>query len=728
MKKTFKVIVTYLLILSLLMTSVLSVDFANIKAEANEEVVTEEAENNEDEVDEEDEDEEYEIEQEVELTYQITSQWDKHYNLDVTLTNVTDEKIDDWEIRIPVNFKIENIWNAKITDEQEGEYTIHNAEWNQDIPLDGSVTFGMTIAAEEEPQLPQYCEMVRMCLGVMDEYEVEYTEYSKWDNHVNGKISITNKTDRTIEDWSLSLECNFKIENIWNASIVESYEAEDGEEVGYSYKLENVVNNQNIRAGQAVEFGFIATCEGEVELSTKQLFEMIEDDGEVDYEYEEEEDYEYDEIVWDEDAFETSEEYREYLNSLDEETETSATTYRLRKGTRASTSMITLLEGKMEDTICFGEKTKPIQNYLPMGEEVYTLHHSLKNKNDAYLKKRKDDDTFSTETLMEGFAHGQTFEQVKYKTKEYFLLAGKASGEFAKNIVFMRKNKFEELFTGKELKFATWEQDKTIFTRLCGLEYSNETATKRGKITRTDAALTADGKVLVIWKQLYKNIKSKKKKDIYIIEVSFYNMNKVNKCLFKKKNKKYTKTMKPILSFNGKYKEALKKACIGSVRERYVKDTDNTKRILQPEGSFQAIDVEWTNANKKDRLQVYITSGNENKDLNPHDKLTRKKNLTIMYLDCELSSKLGGKKAAKLKKCTSYRNLITCDKKEMGKTINEKSILEIEGCHVIDNALHYVIVPSGAVSKETQFIYSIPVSQLKDKTKQDLELKVGKMN
>ena len=186
--------------------------------------------------------------------------------------------------------------------------------------------------------------------------------------------------------------------------------------------------------------------------------------------------------------------------------------------------------------------------------------------------------------------------------------------------------------------------------------------------------------------------------------------------------------MKPILSFNGKYKEALKKACIGSVREKHKNETDNTKRILQPEGSCQAIDVEWTNANKKDRLQVYITSGNENKDLNPHDKLTRKKNLTIMHLDCELSSKLGGKKAAKLKKCTSYRNLITCNKKEMGETINENSTLEIEGCHVINNALHYVIVPSGKVNKATQFIYSIPVSELKDKTKIDKELKIGAMN
>lgn len=31
----------------------------------------------------------------VELSYHINSSWGEHYNVDVTLTNITDEKIDD---------------------------------------------------------------------------------------------------------------------------------------------------------------------------------------------------------------------------------------------------------------------------------------------------------------------------------------------------------------------------------------------------------------------------------------------------------------------------------------------------------------------------------------------------------------------------------------------------------------------------------------------------------
>ena len=40
----------------------------------------------------------------MELTYRIAEQWDKHYNVEVTLENVRDKKIDNWEIDLPANY------------------------------------------------------------------------------------------------------------------------------------------------------------------------------------------------------------------------------------------------------------------------------------------------------------------------------------------------------------------------------------------------------------------------------------------------------------------------------------------------------------------------------------------------------------------------------------------------------------------------------------------------
>ena len=118
----------------------------------------------------------------VELSYYISSSWGEHYNVDVILTNITDEKIDDWEIRLPADFSIENIWNARVMSSEKGSYTIHNADWNQDIPVDGKVSFGMTIKSSQKPDFPKYCNTTRICLGVMTEYKVEYTEYISWNN------------------------------------------------------------------------------------------------------------------------------------------------------------------------------------------------------------------------------------------------------------------------------------------------------------------------------------------------------------------------------------------------------------------------------------------------------------------------------------------------------------------------------------------------------------------
>lgn len=92
----------------------------------------------------------------IEVTYHITSKWDRHYNVDVTLRNITGDRIDDWELCFLFEDKIENIWNAKITDQKEGEWVvIRNADWNQDIAADKTVTFGMTVCYDGEIEMPE---------------------------------------------------------------------------------------------------------------------------------------------------------------------------------------------------------------------------------------------------------------------------------------------------------------------------------------------------------------------------------------------------------------------------------------------------------------------------------------------------------------------------------------------------------------------------------------------
>lgn len=49
-----------------------------------------------------------------------------HCNVEVTLENSLDEKIEDWKVRFDMEAEVENIWNAKVADKENSTYTIQN--------------------------------------------------------------------------------------------------------------------------------------------------------------------------------------------------------------------------------------------------------------------------------------------------------------------------------------------------------------------------------------------------------------------------------------------------------------------------------------------------------------------------------------------------------------------------------------------------------------------------
>ena len=222
---------------------------------------------------EEEEEGELEVDEpndEIKITTNITAKWDHHYNMDVTVKNISGDRIDDWEIGLTFKNKIENIWNAKITNQNEAEnqYTIKNATWNQDIKADDSVSFGMTVYYENEIDEMKDYYLTRMCQATdQNDYKIEYEEYSHWDNKVTGRYVITNTSDRTIEDWKLGLTTNLTYDQMWNGEYIDGRDEEYFENMGY---------NQNIEPGQSQTIGFIATVIGDkVEIYNDCLYEMI---------------------------------------------------------------------------------------------------------------------------------------------------------------------------------------------------------------------------------------------------------------------------------------------------------------------------------------------------------------------------------------------------------------------------------------------------------------------
>lgn len=191
---------------------------------------------------------------EIEISTNIIAKWEHHYNAEVTIKNISKERIDDWEVSFDFADKIEHIWCAEIKKEENGFYTIRNVDWNQDIEQNEIVTFGMTVYYEEKIGQIENYYLTRTLLPVDSGYDVNYQQFSRWDNKVNGQITITNQSDKRIEDWKLGLTTNLDFEQVWNAEQVKDDEEEMFDNKGY---------NENIEPGQSVTFGFIASCDDE---------------------------------------------------------------------------------------------------------------------------------------------------------------------------------------------------------------------------------------------------------------------------------------------------------------------------------------------------------------------------------------------------------------------------------------------------------------------------------
>ena len=80
-----------------------------------------------------------------------------------------------------------------------------------------------------------------------ENYRVIFTLTSSWDAGYNANVRLENTGDSTIQNWCLGFDYNNAITNIWNAEILSNS--------GNEYVIKNVGWNQDIIAGNSIEFG-----------------------------------------------------------------------------------------------------------------------------------------------------------------------------------------------------------------------------------------------------------------------------------------------------------------------------------------------------------------------------------------------------------------------------------------------------------------------------------------
>ncbi len=182
------------------------------------------------------------------VQFKLDSHWDGGYNASVKVENTSEDTIEDWYLAMDTECEIANIWNAIVYQEEEKGYIIKNAGWNQDIAAGNYVEFGFSGKGDFTGFPTEYELMGESTEAQEGNYSIEYALDSDWDSGFSGRITITNNTEKTLEDWSLEFDFDRTITSIWNGSM----EMEDDNH----YIISNAGYNANIPAGQSVSFGF----------------------------------------------------------------------------------------------------------------------------------------------------------------------------------------------------------------------------------------------------------------------------------------------------------------------------------------------------------------------------------------------------------------------------------------------------------------------------------------
>lgn len=636
-------------------------------------------------------------EKDIKVTYSITGKWDKHYNVDITLTNTSDALIQNWEIEFPFPDTIENIWNAKITKHERGIYYIKNADWNQDIEAGKSVSFGMTVACADNTDIniPENCSVTKECVEVETEYDVTYKEYSKWDNKVSGEITIKNLSDRKIEDWKLELETNLVFTEIWNAELKDTAD--------YYCYLDNKGYNANISENGSVTFGFIAECNETPEIAEYYLYEMaepIDEEDEIIYELEE------DEEERDEEDFDTEQEYKAYLTvrnyyavKFSTGTDTSAKTKKTEYAKPVKWARKTTL--KLNNVMYKITKLNyklAIQAYTKVGDDLYITQRKgekiyitkcklVEGKNRVYQPDGKS-------MKLTGFAHGQTLEAFDFKDETYLLLGANSRAGFSRNLAFV-------IFAPGEDIVYNDKEDQEKFYRLTKLSYANQNRKFFGETKRIDAALSDNKKTLCVWDVVGTYVKEKNKETGEEIEKIKFKKIQIG-CFKFKEILKYFEKKDNVKSLS--FKNMDKKLCYYSCEQ-------NTKsQFIRPGGSNQGIEVsnryytEEKTGNKTKKVyknKIYFTGGNEADGI-------------PLYIGMMILCKKG-----KLTQNGSYRTQMRINIKKLEDANEKCKYREIEGLQIEGKKLWFVIAPSGnnAKKKKLQYIYSIPKKYLEGNAK-----------
>lgn len=163
--------------------------------------------------------------------FKIEHDWETGYNASLTITNLSEEVLEDWTIEFDWDKNFDTIWDAEVVDHSNSHYVITNASYNQNIEPGGSVKIGLqsNVAGGVETQpgnvvLTEFGSVRRDTINTLLNVRNISMDLTPFDYSAMGNYTVKNEVDSlsgTIKPGIIALSANYSIETNWGKILAE---------------------------------------------------------------------------------------------------------------------------------------------------------------------------------------------------------------------------------------------------------------------------------------------------------------------------------------------------------------------------------------------------------------------------------------------------------------------------------------------------------------------------
>lgn len=159
----------------------------------------------------------------LKIVYSVTDCRSSQKTVNIAITNISGEQLQNWSILYDDPCKILQIWNAQNVSSSYNYLNIKGADWNRNIAAGASITFGYT-ALCSDILFPTKISYTTFDIELSEGITVSIVEDGK--NGKKGYLEIQNETSHEITDWSLSFSSKADINKISDTSLTKEPNSE----------------------------------------------------------------------------------------------------------------------------------------------------------------------------------------------------------------------------------------------------------------------------------------------------------------------------------------------------------------------------------------------------------------------------------------------------------------------------------------------------------------------